>query len=1002
MDSYSVQARLSAVDDNYTSTLSKAIGLNDGLVGSIKRIAGGIGVYKLAAKGIAAVKSSLDGAIARFDTLNNFPKVMQSLGFSAEQSERSIKTLGDGIDGLPTTLDGIVQSAQMLTASLGDLDTASATAVALNDMFLAGGQGAEAAGRALTQYNQILAKGKVDMQSWNTMVEVAPGQMAQLAHTLVGATATQRDLYEALQTGKISMDEFNDAIIRLDQEGGEGFDSFANQARAATGGIATQLKNIKTAVVKGVEATIRTVNDMLEKLGLPTISEMLGKAKEAVKQTFNKINGAIAASEPVFRKLIMVAKTVINEFKLAFAAVKEAMGPGLDIDINPVEMARNAISKLGTVLRNVAKFIREHADAFAALIKALPVAIGLFAGFKVLGKVKGLFGGAKKAIDSVGKGVGNMAVNVARAIATIPPTTILAIGGALFMVAAGFALIATQSSGVAEIITAVGAVLKDIIISVLTTLGDMLPQLTAAITALAPVVTTAIAAIVPVVTEAVATLLPLITDFVTNVLPIITDAVTNIVQIVSDAVTTIVPPIVEAVTAIVEAVTSCISTIVPPITEAITSIVEIVVQGITDIVTALQPIVQSIGETIQGIADAVARVAESVAPSLEALGGAFESFGESVKTILDGVSEVVTAVGDSISGVLDSVAGIFDSMGNAALNAGVGVEKMAGGISNLVALSLADLAATLAAVADGLTSIGATSGGVDTVANAISRIKSAAGTMSSKLRQAASSITSMGSVSGAVATGITAMGTAGTTTAGVLTTAFNTIRAGAVALGTGIVSAMVSTSSRVVATVRTMTTNIMSALRSGISSAGSAFSAISTAASSAVTAAQAYVNSMYQVGVDIGNGLVRGLKSQQEAVRNIGETLGSIVEKATRNSVHSYSPSRTFISIGKDIGTGLVIGIGNMLGDVRDAGLQLAYATGFEDNFVARHDVAVNTEASFGDAMYKAMTGLADRAIEVNVPLYINGRQFAQATTSDITNEQGYQTRLNNWRTGNK
>ncbi|MDT9120722.1 hypothetical protein RSW84_25140, partial [Escherichia coli] len=64
--------------------------------------------------------SSIDGAISRYDTLQQFPKVMSQMGYSAEQAQANIQKMSDGIDGLPTTLDGIVANAKNLTLTLGD------------------------------------------------------------------------------------------------------------------------------------------------------------------------------------------------------------------------------------------------------------------------------------------------------------------------------------------------------------------------------------------------------------------------------------------------------------------------------------------------------------------------------------------------------------------------------------------------------------------------------------------------------------------------------------------------------------------------------------------------------------------------------------------------------------------------------------------------------------------------------------------------------------------
>ena len=51
------------------------------------------------------ISNSVGSAVKRFDTMNNFPKVMANLGISADKAEASIQKIADNLKGLPTTLD---------------------------------------------------------------------------------------------------------------------------------------------------------------------------------------------------------------------------------------------------------------------------------------------------------------------------------------------------------------------------------------------------------------------------------------------------------------------------------------------------------------------------------------------------------------------------------------------------------------------------------------------------------------------------------------------------------------------------------------------------------------------------------------------------------------------------------------------------------------------------------------------------------------------------------
>lgn len=219
-------------------------------------VAAGSLISKAVTKIGSVITQNLGRAISRADVLNNFPKVMQNLGYSADEASSSIQAMSDRLDGLPTALDSAVVETQQLSAIMGNLNqgmvNATSLGLALNDMFLAGGQGTAAATSAMQQYNQMLAVGKVDMQSWKTIMETSAGQVKQLSEALLGAGNDGWDLYSAIQAGTITFDDMNEAIVRLDKEGGTNFASFEKQARDNTNGIGTAWENLQTRVGKAI------------------------------------------------------------------------------------------------------------------------------------------------------------------------------------------------------------------------------------------------------------------------------------------------------------------------------------------------------------------------------------------------------------------------------------------------------------------------------------------------------------------------------------------------------------------------------------------------------------------------------------------------------------------------------------------------------------------------------------------------------------------------------
>ncbi|HHB0712683.1 tape measure protein [Enterococcus faecium] len=254
---------------------------------SIKNLVVSLGLVKVAAAAFNVLKNSLDSAISRFDTMRKFPKVMKALGFSAEDSQKSINKLSDGIDGLPTKLDDVVASTQQMTAITGDLDRSTDTVLALNNAFLASGASTEDASRGMQQYNQMLSTGQVDLESWKTLQETMPLALQKTAEAMgfVGKSA-QRDLYNALKEGTVTFDQFQDKLIEL----GTGTGMLATLAKENSLGIATSFGNLSNAVSKGVANLITKFDELVQKLTGKTIAQNIDSMKSIINKSFEEIS----------------------------------------------------------------------------------------------------------------------------------------------------------------------------------------------------------------------------------------------------------------------------------------------------------------------------------------------------------------------------------------------------------------------------------------------------------------------------------------------------------------------------------------------------------------------------------------------------------------------------------------------------------------------------------------------------------------------------------------
>ena len=316
---------------------------------SVGSLVKSIGLVALASKGIDMVKNSLDGAISRYDTLNNFPRVLQLMGFDAEESEAAINKLSDGISGLPTTLDSVASTAQRIAMMTGDLDGAVDTTLALNNAFLASGASSADAERGLEQYVQMLSKGEVDLQSWRTLQETMPVALNKTAEAFgfTGKSA-QNDLYDALKAGEITFDDFNAKVIELN----DGVGGFAEMAKESSSGIKTAFTNMNTAVVRGVTKMVEKIDEGLSKTRFKSIENIIQEAGNKMFDVLDKIANAIPPTVdkikevydnlkpwlPLFTSIvgavgIMIgafslfntAKNIVNGVKLAIMGMNTAL-----------------------------------------------------------------------------------------------------------------------------------------------------------------------------------------------------------------------------------------------------------------------------------------------------------------------------------------------------------------------------------------------------------------------------------------------------------------------------------------------------------------------------------------------------------------------------------------------------------------------------------------------------------------------------------------------------
>ena len=236
---------------------------------------------KAVSKGIELIGENVDRASQRIDTMNNYPKVMELFGVSADEASESVKRIDESVQGLPTSLDQAVAGVQDLFTVTGDLGKSEAMFKSINDSAMVFANGStEAVDRFIYGYKQALSAGKVSAQDFNQMNEAIPGLMSKVAESM---GISYKELKDGLSDGSISIDQFNEALNKLDSEGTGSMEALSKSAHTATGGIQTSIANAKTALVRGVANIIKSIDGALEPFGgLTGVISKLGKVGEKV------------------------------------------------------------------------------------------------------------------------------------------------------------------------------------------------------------------------------------------------------------------------------------------------------------------------------------------------------------------------------------------------------------------------------------------------------------------------------------------------------------------------------------------------------------------------------------------------------------------------------------------------------------------------------------------------------------------------------------------------
>ena len=683
------------------------------------------------------------------------------------------------------------------------------------------------------------------------------------------------------------------AVINTFTAGAKIVENFVN-AFAQTGAI--------KAAKGAIDSLVAAYNNVITSIGdasiWSTLGSVIGSVVKVISDVVKAIGDFISGLDPSIVQGITTALVgLVVGFK-AFNFLK-SFNPfsifrrnAADASNGAAEAVTQGKSKISQILNSLSSVIKSIGGA----IKSAAVGIGV--------GIKAALGGVSQVIVAFGAALKTAGVANILAFGAAVGVAAVGIGAGVAIIAAGFALLATQSQGISAIIGAVGQAFSAFATAIIgafaqaiVTVAGVLPTVTSALAGLSPLVVA--------VGQAIAAASPFVTA--------LGEAFTSIISVL--------PPVITALTDGAAAIVTALTPIVEIVGNVFTNIAQIVADAIVKIVQALAPFMPAVSEMVQALAPVLQSIVEAfttlvsqISPIIDSIANLFKSLGESIKTVLDGAKGVIESFGGAVRNILDGISGIFDAIGNAALNAGKGFKLMAEGVVMITKTNLGDMAASLAAVATGIGAIAANGAGIATAGNGMRALGQGLAMVQAYSAGASASLVSVSAVLPALASGFSALAPI---VASAMARAVTSVQSGMLVIVTVIRSSAAQMTAAGLQAGQGVSRGVTNGIRSGV---GQATSAMNTLILSVQRVGNIGARNMVNIGTQIGNGLARGMIAALPAVTSAANALVDQAERAAKARADINSPSRLFRDqVGRYIAQGIAVGIEQNTSDVVDS-----------------------------------------------------------------------------------
>ena len=558
-------------------------------------------------------------------------------------------------------------------------------------LFKAAGKTDEEVAGLMEAINKSFAKGVVDSETLNQLLERSP-EAVQLLNQRLGTTSSQ--LTELASSGKMTVADLKGAFV-------DNFDliekKFGNVQYTISDGL-TYIRNQWGLWLAQTDKTLNITN---------TIAKVMIKAFNGVIGILTKVRTALVwlaeklgGTENLMKTIAIVAGSFFvafnfNKIKNGLQMIKTFMG-GIKLQTLAIVAV---IVLLALLVEDFINFVNGNNSLIGSFLEKAGVDTDA-----VREKFKGL-GGQFKELMGVVTQLGATLLQALVSVLGVVLEQLMNLIVAILPVVID--LLTKLIPFIVQIIQAILPVLVDLINQiiplVIQIIQAILPVIISLISQILPLIMQLISSLLPVIIQLINTLIPLIMQIIQAILPVVIQLINTLLPLIIQIIEAILPVVIELITQIIPLVVQIIEAILPVLIELINAIIPI----ITQIIEAILPIIIELINTLLPI---ITQIIQAILPViLELINALLPPFMEIINTILPIITNliqkllpIIQPIIALISNLAQAILPVIVSVLNAIIPIIQTITKVLGPVFDIIGLIVNAIAKVVGWIANGL------------------------------------------------------------------------------------------------------------------------------------------------------------------------------------------------------------------------------------------------------------------------------------------------------------